>query len=325
MGRDLFVYPTGDIELNLLGGTFQPEDETKLERIYRQYDPDAKTVLWTGRNMTVDGEDAMCMLYNRDDIFDAPLTGRKPKYDNELMLTEALADRLHKSIGDRVTVKYQTESAEYMITGLFQSIVSPAIADMTLSAGKGIGIETPDLGYIEMQDTAERAALVAELNESMSDVLSAKEIERDAYTKNILDLIDLLMLIIVATVFVISVIFSAVVVTMVCQKAFVRERVDIGVFRAIGFSVSGLRRQYALRFLLIAVIGSAIGCGCAAAFSERLLSAMLRFLGITRFQAPVTPSVFLVPGLAVCAAFLVFSYISSRRVKSVSVRELVTE
>lgn len=325
MGRDLFVYPTGDIELNLLGGNFRPEDETELERIYRQYDPDAKTVLWTGRNMTVDGEDAMCMLYNRDDIFDAPLTGRKPKYDNELMLTEALADRLHKGIGDSVTVRNQTESSEYMITGLFQSIVSPAIADMTLSAGKGIGIETPDLGYIEMQDTSERAALVEKLNESMSDVLSAKEIERDAYTKNILALIDLLMLIIVATVFAVSVIFSAVVVTMVCQKAFVRERTDIGVFRAIGFSVGGLRRQYALRFLLIAAIGSAAGCGCAAAFSERLLSAMLRFLGITRFQAPVTPSVFLVPGLAVCAAFLVFSYVSSRRVKSVSVRELVTE
>ena len=326
MGRDLFVHPTGDIELTLLGGNFRMDtDMPELERRFRQYDPDAKLVLWTGRNMSLADEDTMVMLYQDEATFDEPLTGRKPQYDNELILTEALADRLKKQVGDRVTVKYQDKQAEYVITGLFQTVVSPAMADMTLSAGKRIGIEAPDLGYIAMQDLSGRAALIEELNTEMHDVLSAKETVRDAYVKEILSLIDLLLVIILSTVYGVSVIFAAVVVTMVCQKAFLRERTDIGIFRAVGFSVRSLRVQYTLRFLLVAVLGSAIGCGCAACFSRKLLSSMLRFLGITRFQAPPAVSVYLVPALAICAAFAAVAALASRRVKAVSVRELITE
>ena len=325
MGRDLFVYPTGDVELTMLGGNFKLSKEPELERIYKKYDADASAVLWTGRNMTINDEDAIVMLYTREETFDEPLRGRKPKYDNEIMLTEALCERLHKDIGDSVTVKYMGKSADYVITGLFQTLMTPAMADMTFGAGAGIGIEAPDLGYIAMQDTSERAALIDELNETLGDLLSAKEIERDAYIKSILSLIDLLMAIILSAVFVISVIFSAVVVTMVCQKAFLRERTDIGILRAVGFSVGGLRLQYALRFLLIAVLGSVLGCVCSACCSMKLLSQMLRFLGITRFQAPVTPAVYLLPALAICAAFFLVAWLSSRRIRTVSVRELVSE
>ena len=325
MGRDLFVYPTGDVELTMLGGNFKLSKEPELEAVFKKYDPEAYSVLWTGRNMTVDDEDATVMLYTREETFDEPLRGRKPKYDNEIMLTEALAERLHKDIGDSVTVKFTGARADFVISGLFQTLISPAMADMTFAAGEKIGVKAPDLGYIVMEDTSERAALVDELNEKLGDVLSAKPIERDAYIKSMLSLIDLLMLISLSTVFVISVIFSAVVVTMVCRKAFLRERTDIGIFRAVGFSVSGLRRQYALRFLLIAVLGSALGCACSACFSLKLISQMLRFLGITRFKAPVTAGTFLIPALAICAAFFLVSLLASRRIRTVSVRELISE
>ena len=103
---------------------------------------------------------------------------------------------------------------------------------------------------------------------------------------------------------------------------FLRERTDLGIFRALGFSVPSLRLQFALRFLLIAVVGSGLGCICSACCSVRLLSKIMRLIGITRFAANETWLTFFLPAAAVSAAFFVVSYAASRRIRTVSVREL---
>ena len=325
LNRDMFVIPTGDIDLNMLSGKFQITQEAELEAIYRKYDPDAELLLWTGRMMDLDGEETLCQLYSRPKNFDPVLEGRQPKYNNEIILTELLAERLHKQIGDRVTIEYQGNKGEYVITGLFQSILSPAIAEMSFEAGEQIGVNNPDTGYILLKDTSRKDALVKELNDKLGDLLEASAIEPGEYLNGILEQVDLLLLIIISVVFVISVIFAAVVVTMICKRSFRRECIDIGIFRAVGFSVQGLRKQFSLRFLLVGMAGSVLGCVCSYALSLKLLSVLLRFLGITRFNAPQAADVYLLPALAICAAFAVFSYISSRRVKTLSVRALISE
>ena len=325
LNKDMFIYPTGDVELTMLSGQFKASEEQKITDMMKKYDADAELLLWTGRNMLLDGEQTLCQLYTREANFDPVLDGRMPQYDNEIMLTELLAERIGKQIGDKVTVEFQGKKGEYVITGLFQSIISPAIGEMTFAAGTKIGVDAPDMGYVIMKDASKKDALTKELNETFGDVMEAVAIEPGEFVQGILDQVDLLMIIIIGAVFVISVIFAMVVVSMICQKSFVRERIDIGIFRAVGFSVGGLRRQFAVRFLLVAVCGSALGAVCSACLSLPLLSVLLRFLGITRFQAPASVWVYLAPALAICAAFFVCSYFSARRVKTVSVRELVTE
>lgn len=325
INKDMFMYPTGDVELSMLGGTLTLSEQSKITEIYQKYDADAELLLWTGRNMQLDGQQTLVQLYTREANFDPPLDGRKPQYDNEIMLTEMLANRLKKQLGDKVEIEYNSKKGEYVITGIFQSILSPAIGEMTFAAGEKIGIDTPDMGYIIMKDASDKDALVKELNEKLGDQMEAVSIVPGEYLESVFEQIDLLMMVIIGVVFVVSVIFAMVVVTMICQKSFVRERIDIGIFRAVGFSVGGLRMQFALRFFLVAVCGSAIGAVCSVCGSLPLLSLVMQFLGLTRFQSPISAGVYLYPALAICAAFFVCSYFSARRVKSVSVRELVTE
>ena len=326
INSDLFMMPTGDIELNMLSGDFRLEQEEEIRQICSRTDPAPEVLLWTGRYMTAEDTKILVDIYNQDSLFFKPLEGRLPKYENEIMVTELFAQNHEKHIGDTVTVKNGKDAAEFVITGLTQSIISPSgLIEMNFAGGKRIGFQSADSGYIKLSQPEQKAKIVKALNDEMSDVLSAAECEPGAYLAEIIDLVDLIMDIIICAVYSISLIFAAIVVTMICRRTFVRERSDLGIFRALGFTVPSLRVQFALRFLLIAVCGAAAGCIASVCCSCKLLSVLMRIIGITRFGNPPTIGMLLIPAAAVSAAFFIFAYLTSRKIRTVSVRELVTE
>lgn len=326
INSDLFMMPTGDIELNMLSGDFRLEQEEEIRQICSRRDPAPEVLLWTGSYMNAGDTKILVDIYNQDSLFFKPLEGRIPKYDNEITVTELFAENHGKKIGDTVTVRNGNNSAEFIITGLTQSIISPSgVIEMNFAGGKRIGVQTADCGYIRLSQPEQKAEIVHALNDEMSDVLSAAECEPGAYIAGITKLVDLIMKLIIGVVYSISLVFAAVVVTMVCRRAFMKERTDLGIFRALGFSVPSLRMQFALRFLLIAAAGAAVGCLCSVCFSCRMLSVLMRIIGITRFGEAPKPYMLLIPAASVSAAFFVFAYLSSRRMRSVSVRALVSE
>ena len=120
-------------------------------------------------------------------------------------------------------------------------------------------------------------------------------------------------------------IFSAVIVGMVCKRSFIKERKDIGVCKAMGFTAGDLRKQFALRFSMVALIGSAAGGVLALFLSEPLLKVIFSVVGITDFTKKYSVFNVALPVVAICVSFYVCAYFSSRKVKSVEVRELITE
>ena len=328
INADLFMAPTGDIEMNLLSGALTKEHMPELEKLCRRYDPDADILLYTGRYTYAEDEKILLQIYSSESLFTSPLEGRLPEYDNEITVTELFAKKVQKQIGDSVTVQFGEKQADFIITGLIQSVMSissSGVLEMTADGGSRLGIDALDYGYVRLSDLSQKTALTNALNEEMSEYLSAREFEPGAYMADIIDMVNLVMQIIIFAVYGVSLVFAAVVVTMICRRVFLRERTDLGIFRALGFSVPSLRLQFALRFLLIAVVGSAAGCLAALLGTGRLLSLLMQMIGISRFGADFTWKTLLLPSAAVSAAFFVCTYLTSRRVRKVSVRELVTE
>ena len=120
-------------------------------------------------------------------------------------------------------------------------------------------VEAPDIGYVQLSDLSQKKALTEALNAEYGDMLQAREFEPGAYMADLIRTVDSIMQAIILTVYIVSLVFAAIVVTMICKRSFQRERTDIGIFRAMGFSVPHLRRQFAMRFLLIALIATNFG------------------------------------------------------------------
>lgn len=128
-----------------------------------------------------------------------------------------------------------------------------------------------------------------------------------------------------AVIYFFSVIFALVTVHMVCSKAFIREKADIGIYKAMGFTSRSLRLQFAMRFLIVSVVGSVVGSVLSVLFSGRLLVLLLRSIGITHLDIDFTVLSFILPSALICICFFVFAFLVSRKIKSVAVRELVVE
>ncbi len=277
---------------------------------------------WGNAYLSVDGEQMLACIYCDGKFVKAISEGRNIRYDNEIVMTEIAADNLGLKIGDKVSVGYQDRKAEYMICGLNQHMNDAGVNfSMTMDGATRLldEVKVHYAGYI-LEDKAQGEKVVAKLGERYGDLLTAEY--DDAPMDETYELAINAMTLVV---YVFSVFFSMIVVQMVCSKAFIRERRDIGIYKALGFTSARLRLQFAVRFSIVAAFGAVAGCGLAALFAGGMLSAILKQIGISSFRVTFHFSTFAIPFLLICTCFFLFSYMASRRVKRVEVRELVQE
>lgn len=271
--------------------------------------------------MSVNGEQMMACIYSGQESIKAVSEGRNVRYDNEIVMTEIAADNLGLRIGDKVSIGYRDRKETYIISGFNQFMNDAGVNfSMTKSAASRLSsVRLSYLGYI-LQDKSQGRVIERLLNEQYGEILTASfdETSMDDDYQLAIHAMTLI-------VYTFSVIFAMVVVHMVCSKAFLKERRDIGIYKALGFTSGRLRLQFALRFFIAAMLGAVAGSIFAAVFAGKMLSSILRLVGISSFQVTFHVTTFAVPIVLASGCFFLFAFLSSRKIKKVEVRELITE
>ncbi|MDE7390236.1 MAG: ABC transporter permease, partial [Lachnospiraceae bacterium] len=308
-----------DLYFKNQGDDFDKIEE--IEAVIKEYSEIEKKHYTTWEYLSIDGESLQCKIYKNPDVINV-YKGRYPLYDNEIVITEVVAEELDIKMGDTVTVSCGDEKAEYMITGYFQTTndVGRCFA-INLDGSTKIGIDFVNYAGYSLSDTSRCDKLEKALNDKYGDILRCETNAENSQISTPTVVINAMKLII----YVFSVIFALVVITMVCKKAFLQEKTDIGIYKAIGFKVSSLRLQFAVRFLIVAIIGSAIASVLSYMFSSKLLSLMLRSMGITNMTVGFKILTFVIPIVIILICFFLFSYIVSRKIKEFEVTELIVE
>ncbi|MBR4096587.1 MAG: FtsX-like permease family protein [Oscillospiraceae bacterium] len=311
----------------ILNEDFDLDKMEDFEQTVAEIDPDARTLFNFSDYIMIDGIQLYCNSYNKPDMLNKVYEGRMPIYDNEVAVTEIASELLGKVIGDTVVIGSNEDAKEFIVTGIYQN-VNDAGKNITITSDGLYRInKTIPMFYVEMADLSLTNKVAEVLEEKYSEHILRKHVEEERNTSadGIFELIDTICVVIVAVVYGISIIFSAVVISMICSKAFIKERTDIGILKSLGFTASGLRTQFASRFTIIAAIGSIVG-GIASMFlTTPLLEVIMRMVGLTRIDADITLFTFLIPALAVCASFFLFAYVAARKINTVEVRELISE
>lgn len=227
-------------------------------------------------------------------------------------------------MGDEVTLTGKDKEETYLISGIYQSGTDSGMNfAMSFEGAKKMGVKnTPFLGFA-LADTEKKEEIAEELNRKYGDVITAEAPSMEEYLN--LDMTELAVNMIKTVIYTCSVLFALIVIRMVCQKSFVQERRDIGIYKAIGFTSGRLRIQFAFRFLVVAVIGAALGTVLSIAFSAKLLGSFLGLIGLSQVNVDFTPATVAVPIAVMSACFFFFAYLVSGRIKSVAIRELVVE
>lgn len=304
--------------------TESPDDKMRedIEKTISEYSQIEKEYYMRSSYISIDGEEMWCGMY--EDVSSLViLKGRMPKYDNEIVITEIVEDELGIGIGDEVTLSYKDKSSRYIISGINQNINDMGRNfSMSLKAAEKLGIDGARWCGYSISDETRADDIVKALNSRFSGKLDALHYDENGYADDIYNIaIDAMK----AVIYSFSIIFALVTVHMVCSKAFIHEKTDIGIYKAIGFTSRNLRLQFAVRFLIVSIFGSVIGSVLSILFSGRLLILLLRSIGITYLVLDFTPFTFIMPIILICICFFLFAYFISKKIKSVAVRELVVE
>ena len=320
----IYTGMTGDIEITNLG-SLSLSDHDSIEKTVQQTDSGAYLSMESCHRMDIDGQQVMVRAYSRDEDLFKPTEGRSPVYDNEVMITSSVSRSTGKEIGDSIQIKYIGTTEEFVITGCFQTVHEYGVmACLTADGIRKMNYEDVSGCFVTLSDPSKADEVIDSLNSSY-DMLSAGRTKESETTKKYKGLIDGLLDIIGYVIYSMSVLFAAVIVVMMTSTAFLRERTDLGIYKAVGMVSSTLRTQFAVRFLVIAVIGSLLGSIVSAAVTKPMLGFMLKIVGITELETAPDVLTLIMPTVVVCAGIFAIAYLASHKIKNVEVRELITE
>ncbi|MBQ2823486.1 MAG: FtsX-like permease family protein [Oscillospiraceae bacterium] len=317
------IYPNITV---ITSDEFRITDMEKFEKTVCEIDGEAKVMFNSTEYMLMDDVELFCDAATPVELMYQPLEGRMPVYDNEVAITEIVADELGKKIGDTVMVGGEN-AKEFLITGYYQSLSELGRTFTMTAEGRYRVTGKISNCYIEVSDLNLIDKISEALDEKHSSLIGAKTLqrERDSSADGMIQMIDGICAVLVIVVFGISIAFSAVVINMVCAKAFTKERVDTGILKSLGFTSQELRLQFSFRFMIISAVGALAGGIASVLFTKPLLGLLLRIVGLTRIESSITPATFIVPSAAICASFFIFAYIAARKINTVEVRELISD
>lgn len=293
----------------------------EIESLIERYSPIEKRAAVASFYMTLNGGNYQCNIYG-DDTPIPMEKGRAPRYDNEIAVTGFLAKELGVGVGDKVNVAWQGASGEYLITGF--SVCANDLGlnfALPMAGAEKLGEEWPRFSLYSLAEPAAAEEAAEAVSKQFGDLVSVEKKGYDQYT----DMINLAVKAVTVVIYTLSVLVALVVVLMVCSRAFLREKRDIGICRALGFRAAQLRLQFALRFLLVSILGAALGVLAGLAGTDRLLTAVMRFAGVSSMRVGLTPETVLLPAALLCLSFFGFAYLASRKIKGVHLQELVVE
>lgn len=295
----------------------------EVEQIIEKYTSIEKKYYYHVEYVSVGGIRTLCLMHETDDGFNI-ISGREPRYENEIVITDFVSEEQGLSIGQEIELTYENQKAIYLIVGINQCLYDTGHnVAMNMQGAKRLGDFTIGNLLYSLSDPSQAYAIKEEIDRTCRDFISFTEANDEPVLQDatLNAIITALKFFIIAF----SVIFSLIVISMVCRKAFLKEKIDIGIYKAVGFRVNSLRLQFAFRFMAVSVIGASLGTLLSLLFTNPLLSVLIRNAGITRFTLSFSALSVMLPVLIIIVCFFMFAFMVSRPVKRVDVRSLIFE
>lgn len=252
------------------------------------------------------------------------LKGRLPEYDNEIVLTTNVAERLKVTVGDVVYVEGSKGKKDYIVSGIDQKINHMGIKSMLNSKGakrlngeervsslylctaQGVGFETiqkkisshfPDYSTTETQ---------SQIDETMSGIKVGMSL--------------ICVVFVLITLFVVSMI-----ILLLVKTRLVKEQKMYGISKALGYTTPQLILQTMMMNMPVLCLGTVIGVIVCLYLMNPVVVACLSFCGIKKCDMVLSPHwmVLTVAGITAWAA--VVSVLAAARIRNIQPVKMLTE
>ena len=302
----------------------QPFNQTvpmeEIERVINWYSLVRETYELAMQSITVNGQEYTANVLDKTEYFHV-LEGRVCD-ENEILITHTVANEQGLSIGDRVEVASGGRIGQYVVSGIYQCANGMG-SNIGMSRDGYEKIGNVD-GYIWchhyiLEDGRMRDFAMEYLQNSYRGI--------DVHTNSWSGLsgIVFVMKMMIAVIYGITALFILVSVYLTSSKLLQSETGNMAIYKGLGLSASNLRLSFALRFLITVAFGDLIGVLFSVIFSDSVIGAIFRTFGIGEFSSGFGFLGSVLPPVAVAFLFFGFAWLSSAKIRQVSLVQLISE
>lgn len=309
-----------------------------IEKIVEKYTPISYREYESHFYVSVNGETILNVVEGHPEDLANVYKGRTIKYPNEILITQFVSNLLDVHIGDTVKVGYRDFDREYLVVGINQTMMDMGKA-VTMSLGgineltertgtdDEIGMDDFNTLGIGLESSDYNDKIIEEVKDIYGDDIAIKgySFEHSGEDDYIDDMFHLGAKASQYTINILSMVFALITVIMVCKKAFLQERLNIGIVKAVGFTTRRVRMQFAFRFMFLSLIGIILGAVMTCFWTDGMIAMIFSMFGIPHVTMQLTVASVLYPALAFAICYMIFGYLASGKVKKVSTRELIIE
>ena len=295
-----------------------PMDE--IERVINWYSPVKETYELAMQSVTVNGQEYTANVLNDTKWFHV-LSGNVCD-GNSILITDTVASELELSIGDTVQVASSGRMETYTVSGTYQCANGMGSnIGMSLQGYSKIGDIT---GYIWcchyiLENGLMRDYAMAYLQENYRGI----DVHTNSWSG--LDGIVFVMHALIAVIYLIAALFILVAVALTANKLLQSETGKMAIYKSMGLSSGRLRISFALRFLIVVTVGTAVGICVSGIFADSAIGSLLKMFGIGEFSSGFSVLGTILPLIAIPLLFFGFALAFSAKLKQVSIVKLISE
>jgi len=244
--------------------------------------------------------------------------GSPPIAENEIALTNVLATRYSKDIGDTIVLDINGKVDEYIVAGINQAAYN--MGELMLLPDNYQVEDVYGLQFIAFVDSEDKETAILELQTkypflqgmTKSEVirgLTGKMIDQISMASNVLIVFILL--------------FAAIMATFFTKMLCVKDSSTLKELHTIGADCSYLFRCQLLKFIIIITTATLFGVICAIPVGRNIVKNLFSFTGLAEFTLTVNPinTFVLLPAIFLIIVLLVSAIIQWQYIKKQSFKK----
>lgn len=249
--------------------------------------------------------------------------GRLPRYENEIVLSTVIRERLNADVGDVVYVKGKGDRKEYIVCGIDQKINN--MGEKTLMHFSGAkrlnGKVEPYILYVYAWEDYSFEDIEKYLKEYNGLEIINSQKQAESLLSSVSSGVTMLCIVFVS----ITVLVVVMVVLLLLKTRLLQERRIYGIHKALGFTTRQLMTSTMMSDLPVMIAGAIAGVGMSNVLADSITAACLSFCGIRQGNMSINPlfDILVVVGITVVAVLAeLFGSLKIRKIEPV---KLITE
>lgn len=325
---DFLKFISGEVSDAFVEGAAE-ETTTELLKELHEIDTVEKAFYFYRNSITCEKSyEVFCYVLDEFELVDNQnwnYKGRTPKYENEVSINGLLAKKLRKKIGDIITLSLSGKEEEYLITGLIQG--SNYIGHDLCMTKAGYQSLVEDFWYptisVYLKQGEDTKLFLENLEHTSSNMISYNN--TGEMIKSSLGIYQVIVGILAIVIDIITFMIVSLVLYLVIKTMLIRQKKELAIQKAIGFTTKQLALQNAFAFFPVIVLGTLFGCVFSYFGLNPFFSLLFSNIGLMKMNFAIPMILLVATFFAIIMIGFIISFFVSMRIRKITPYSLMSE